>query len=199
MSEDGSNGYEGIASTYVAGRGTRPLVGDAIGANYFRDMVLRDPSWTPARFDMDRDLTRALGDDPAELMTTKTDLRAFFARGGKLLLWHGWTDAMIPARSTVEYYEAVLAANGREASNAVKLFMLPGVDHCGEGHGADVFDALRVIDAWVDGGQAPERIVAQKSLPTGATRTRALCAYPMIARYRGTGSTDEERSFECVR
>ena len=170
-----------------------------IGANYFRDMVIRDASWTPAMFEMDRDLARALADDPAELMTTKTDLRAFFARGGKLLLWHGWTDAMIPARSTVEYYEAVLAASGREASQTVKLFMLPGVNHCGGGEGADVFDALRAIDTWVDGGHAPERIVAQRSLPTGATRTRALCPYPMIARYRGAGSTDDERNFECVR
>lgn len=170
-----------------------------IGANYFRDIVMGDASWTPALFDMDRDLARALADDPGELMTTKTDLRAFFARGGKLLLWHGWTDAMIPARSTVEYYEAVLAANGREASNAVTLFMLPGVNHCGGGEGAEVFDPLRAIDAWVDGGQAPERIVAQRPLPAGATRTRALCAYPMIARYRGTGSTDDERNFECVR
>ena len=170
-----------------------------IGANYFRDMVVRDASWTPAMFDMDRDLARALADDPAELMTTKTDLRAYIARGGKLLLWHGWTDAMIPARSTIEYYEAVLAASGREASNAVKLFMLPGVDHCAGGEGADVFDALQAIDAWVDRGQAPERIVASRPLPAGASRTRALCPYPMIARYRGTGSTDEERNFECVR
>lgn len=170
-----------------------------IGANYFRDVVMRDPSWTPAMFDMDRDLARALADDPAELMTTKKDLRAYVARGGKLLLWHGWTDAMIPARSTIEYYEAVLAASGPDASNAVKLFMLPGVDHCAGGEGADVFDALPVIDAWVDRGQVPERIVASRPLPTGASRTRALCPYPMIARYRGTGSTDEERNFECVR
>ena len=170
-----------------------------IGASYFRDIVMRDASWTPAMFDMDRDLARALADDPAELMTTKTDLRDYIARGGKLLLWHGWTDALIPARSTIEYYEAVLSASGREASNAVKLFMLPGVDHCAGGEGADMFDALRVIDAWVDQGQAPDRIVAQRPLPGGATRTRALCPYPMIARYRGTGSTDEERNFECVR
>ena len=170
-----------------------------IGANYFRDIVMRDASWTPAMFDMDRDVARALADDPAELMTMKTDLRAFIARGGKLLLWHGWTDGLIPARSTIEYYEAVLAASGRDAATAVKLFMLPGVDHCAGGEGADVFDALPVIDAWADRGQTPERMIAQKPIPGGAPRTRALCAYPMIARYRGAGSTDEERNFECVK
>jgi feruloyl esterase len=170
-----------------------------IGANYFRDIVIRDANWTPAMFDMDRDLARALAGDAAELMTTKTDLRTYVARGGKLLLWHGWIDGLIPARSTVEYYEAVHAASGRAAANAVKLFMLPGVDHCGGGEGAGVFDALQAIDAWVDRAQVPERIIAQRPLPGGAPRTRPLCAYPMVARYRGTGSTDDEGNFECAR
>ena len=169
-----------------------------IGANYFRDLVIRDASWTPAMFDMDRDVARALAGDSAELMTTKTDLSAFVARGGKLLLWHGWTDGMIPAKSTVEYYEAVLAAN-RDAANAVKLFMLPGVNHCTGGDGPATFDALQAIDAWVEGGQTPSRIITQRSLPGGTQRTRPLCAYPMVARYRGTGSTDDERNFECAR
>jgi len=168
-----------------------------IGANYFRDVVMRDASWRTATMDPDRDLVRALAADSADITAMDADLGEFFGRGGKLLLWHGWTDGMIPARSTIEYYERVLAASGREARDALRLFMLPGVDHCSGGEGAYVFDALQVIDAWVERGQAPDRIVARRPVRDGAPRTRPICSYPMIARYRGTGSTDEERNFEC--
>lgn len=168
-----------------------------IGANFFRDLVIRDPSWTVASFNVDRDLGRALAEDRAELMTTKTDLREFVGAGGKLLLWHGWTDVMIPAQNTIDYYQGALAASGSGAGDAVRLFMVPGVDHCSGGEGTFVFDMLEVIDAWVERGRAPERIVAQRPVQGGAPRSRPLCRFPQIARYRGTGSTDDERNFEC--
>ena len=168
-----------------------------IGVNYFRDMVLRDASWNMATLDVDRDVARAVAGDTAGITTTMTNLRAFAARGGKLLLWHGWTDAMIPATNTIEYYERVLSDSGREAAAAARLFMLPGVDHCSGGEGTYSFDALQTIDAWVERGQAPERIIARRPLPGGAARTRPLCPYPQVARYGGTGSTDDERNFMC--
>ena len=169
-----------------------------IGASYFRDMVMRDASWNLASFDPGRDIARALAEDRAEITTTKTNLSQFVARGGKLLLWHGWTDAMIPAKNTIEYYDRVRADGGRQAASSVRLFMLPGVDHCSGGEGTYSFDALDTIDAWVDRGQAPERIVARRPLEGGAVRTRPLCPYPQVARYRGTGSTDDERNFVCA-
>jgi feruloyl esterase len=168
-----------------------------IGFNYFRDLVMKDQAWDIATFDLERDIPRAMASDPGEFMTMKADLREFFARGGKLMLWHGWTDGMIPARNTVDYYQSVLAASGAGARNGMRLFMLPGVDHCAGGEGPDTFDALGTIDAWVESGQAPERIVARKALKEGATRTRPVCSYPQVARYKGTGSTDDESSFEC--
>ena len=172
--------------------------GFTIGSSYFRDLVMRDPNWNMATFDVDRDVERARTEDTADITTTKTDLTEFFARGGKLLLWHGWTDAMIPAQSTIDYYQSALAASGSNAKDAMRLFMLPGVDHCAGGEGTYVVDMLRVIDAWVESGQAPERIVARRPLQGGgAPRTRPLCAFPMVARYRGQGSTDDERNFEC--
>jgi feruloyl esterase len=168
-----------------------------IGVNFFRDLIIRDAGWNAATFDLDRDVARAFAEDNAEVTTMKSNLSEFIASGGKLLLWHGWTDAMIPAKNTVDYYESVLTASGRDARNAVRLFMVPGVDHCSGGEGTFVFDALQAIDAWVKGSQAPDRIVAQRPMPGGAPRTRPLCAYPQVARYRGTGSTDDERNFEC--
>jgi feruloyl esterase len=158
---------------------------------------MRDANWAVASLDFDRDVTRALAQDSAGLMTTEPNLEDFFARGGKLLLWHGWTDGLIPAQNTVDYYESVVAASGRDATTAMRLFMLPGVDHCMGGEGTFQMDALGVIDAWVEGGQPPERIVARRPLQGGAQRTRPLCPFPQVARYRGQGSTDDERNFEC--
>ena len=168
-----------------------------IGANYFRDLVMKDPTWDIATFDVARDIPRAMAADVGEFMTTRTDLRDFFARGGKLMLWHGWTDGMIPAGNTVEYYERTLASSGAEAKDGMRLFMLPGVDHCDGGEGPSNFDALGTIDAWVESGQAPERLVVRRPLEGGAERSRPLCAYPQVAWYKGTGSTDNEASFVC--
>lgn len=169
-----------------------------IGVNYLRDAVFRDPTWSPAALDIDRDVTRAIAQDGGEMAAMDPNLSAFVARGGKLLLWHGWTDGMIPAKNTIDYYQAVLAAGGDRARSAVRLFMVPGVDHCSDGEGTFIFDALKVLDAWVESSQAPERFVASRPLPGGTPRTRPVCAYPRIARYRGTGSTDDERNFECA-
>jgi len=168
-----------------------------IGVNYWRDLVKRDANWNPASLDFDADIARARELDTAEMTTTNSDLKDFFARGGKLLLWHGWTDGLIPAQNSITYYESVLVTSGAEAKTSMRLFMLPGVDHCNGGEGTYRMDALSVIDAWVESGQAPERIVAQRPLQGGAQRTRPLCPYPRVARYRGQGSTDDERNFEC--
>jgi feruloyl esterase len=167
------------------------------GVNYFRDIVMQDASWDPQTFDLDRDVARGLAEDTAGITAMTANLGEFISRGGKLLLWHGWIDAWVPAKNTIEYYERVLAATGRGAGSAVRLFMVPGVNHCGVGDGT-LFDALQVIDAWAERGQAPKRIVTQRPAQGDVpARTRPLCPYPQIARYRGTGSTDDEGSFEC--
>jgi feruloyl esterase len=169
-----------------------------IAANYWRDLVMRDPAWTPAKLDLDKDLALARSLDTAGLDTADPDLSAFVARRGKLLLWHGWTDGLIPAQTTIDYYEKVVAAIGAErARNAVRLFMAPGVDHCSGGEGTFQIDALEAIDAWVESDKAPEQIVARRPLPGGASRTRPLCPFPQVARYRGQGSTDEAINFAC--
>jgi len=169
-----------------------------IGGNFFRQFVMRDSTWTPSMMDVDRDVMRAIAEDVAGLTVVEADLSGYFARGGKLLLWHGWTDALISAHSTIDYHQRVMASSGSGARNGMRLFMLPGVDHCNGGEGTFVVDVLGVIDAWVTSGQAPDRIVAQRPLPGSTPRTRPLCAYPQVARYRGQGSTDEERNFACA-
>lgn len=169
-----------------------------IGANYWRDLVMRDTAWSPAKLDLDKDLALARSLDTAGLDTSDPNLSAFVARGGKLLLWHGWTDGLIPAQSTIDYYEKVSAALGAgPAQDAVRLFMVPGVDHCAGGEGTFQIDTLAAIDAWVESGKAPEQLVASRPLAKGASRTRPLCAFPLVARYRGQGSTDQASNFAC--
>jgi feruloyl esterase len=168
-----------------------------IGANYWRDQVMGNPNWSVASFDVDADVARARSLDQAELRTIDPDLRPFFSRGGKLLLWHGWTDGLIPAQNSIDYYQSALRSSGSGASDSMRLFMLPGVDHCAGGEGTFIMDALGVLDDWVQNKQPPSRIVARRPLQGGAVRTRPLCAYPQVAHYLGQGSTDDERNFAC--
>ena len=100
---------------------------------------------------------------------------------------------------SVEYYSKVVSGIGGQsaASNAVRLFMLPGVGHCGGGDGPSTFDALGVMDQWRDKGQAPASILASRSVNGVVQRTRPLCPYPQTAVYKGSGSTDDAANFEC--
>jgi feruloyl esterase len=127
------------------------------------------------------------------------DLRPFAERSGKLLMYHGWSDPQIPAGSSVEYYERVLKTMGGpgKTQETARLFMVPGMNHCGGGPGTTQFDMLAVLEAWVEQGRAPDRIQASGAPNSGTTRTRPLCAYPQVATYDGSGSTDEASNFVC--
>ncbi|BCY08836.1 tannase/feruloyl esterase family alpha/beta hydrolase [Actinoplanes sp. L3-i22] len=125
------------------------------------------------------------------------DLTAFRAAGGKLLLWHGWADPAISPYGTIAYYHALTERMGGTAATQrfARLFMLPGVAHCGGGQGPDTIDALTPTLAWVETGVAPSRLVATKNQDDLAVRTRPVYPYPTVARYDGTGSTDDAANF----
>lgn len=124
------------------------------------------------------------------------DLSAFRARGGKLLLAHGWSDPARSARATIDYYQAVQQRTP-QASSFTRLFLMPGVLHCVGGSGCDDVDYAGVIRRWVEQGEAPSLIVARKLRGTQVVRTHPLCAYPMTAHYNGTGNTDDAAAFTC--
>jgi hypothetical protein len=136
--------------------------------------------------------------------TDDADLSAFRQRGGKMILWHGEADQLIFPRGTINYFNRVLDANGgpTEVNRFARLYMAPGVGHCGGGIGPAPTGLYEAIVDWVEKGVAPTTILAASTPGPGAavapTRTRPLCPYPTIARWIGSGSSNEAANFACV-
>jgi feruloyl esterase len=127
------------------------------------------------------------------------DLAAFKARGGKLVMYHGWNDQLIQPGNSIDYYTSVGRAMGaREADDVLRLFMAPGMQHCAGGVGPNTFDALGALEAWVERDTKPARIVASHTTNGVVDRTRPLCPYPQVARYTGAGSIDDAANFTCT-
>jgi feruloyl esterase len=164
----------------------------------FRYVVYHDPNWDWRTFDLDRDAAKANAIDK-DVDELDPNLAAFAKRGGKLLLYHGWADQQVAPGSTVDFYKQAVDQSGDPAgaSNWIRLFMVPGMGHCSGGEGPDTFDKMTVIEQWVEQGKAPDKIVATHQTEGKADRTRPLCPYPQIARYKGSGSVDEASNFSC--
>ncbi len=147
-------------------------------------------------FDFDADSMR-IDKAAAALNAESTDLSAFRSHGGKLILYTGMSDPIFSANDLIRYYQDIARANGGAAQTLTfaRLFLLPGVNHCGGGPGLDSFDALTALEAWVEDGSAPDRMVARGSAFPG--RTRPLCPYPQTPHYNGTGNTENAAAFFC--
>jgi Tannase and feruloyl esterase len=133
------------------------------------------------------------------LTANDPDLSRYSDRGGKLLIYQGWADPVVPPEDTIRYYESVLRSMGAEhASSAARLFLVPGMGHCSGGPGPNTFDGLSALDSWVTQGVPPSKIIATHSTNGTVDRSRPLCPYPQQARWKGSGSTDDASNFECV-
>lgn len=179
------------------------------------------PSWDWRGFDVDRDMPKvdaALGMIVND--ATQGDIRAFRARGGKLIIYHGWADTLVAPEQTVAFYNRIArsAGGGGKAQGFARLFMAPGMMHCGAGPGPDAFNAANgaapapasetpkedlfaALTYWVEDGVAPDKVIATRyadDKPGAITQQRPLCAYPAAAWYRGTGSTDQAQNFTCA-
>ena len=170
----------------------------ATAVELFRYVVYQDPEWDVSRFDFARDLARAEEADNNTLNALNPDLTAFFQRGGKLIQYHGWNDPQIAPGSSVQYYERVVqrAGDASRVRGSYRLFMAPGMAHCGGGEGPNQFDMVAALERWVEQGEAPDRIIATRRGDAGP-RSRPLCPWPQTAHYTGSGSTDEAASFVC--
>jgi hypothetical protein len=164
--------------------------------------VYFDPAWDWQTLDFDnylqffRDTVARVGpimasDDP--------NLARFRNQGGKLILWHGFADQLIVPEGTIDYYDAVtrrLGGGYERTGKFARLFMAPGVGHCGGGVGPQPQGMFEALVSWVEQGKAPEKILASKT-SAGVTQTRPLCPYPAFARWNGQGSTDDAANFVC--
>ena len=205
----GGEADRGAWANWVTGDAPEKGAIFAFATNFYKYIVYSDPNWSYKTFDVARDLKAAVAKAASTLNATATDLSAFQKRGGKLLLYHGWSDAAIPGASSVKYFDEVTAKmSAKTTESFVRLYMAPGVGHCAGGAGPSVFgqagtpsaDRTKNIDAaleaWVEQSIAPESIIAAK--PDGS-RTRPLCPWPQIAKYKGSGSTDDAANFTCAK
>ena len=186
----------------------------AFATGFFSNFVYEKSDWDYRTANVQEALAAAEKKLAPKLDATDPNLAAFKARGGKLVLYHGWNDPAISAWSTVEYYDSVVSRLGRPETDAfVRLYMVPGMQHCSDGPGPHSFglgsrppdDPRRnmylALEQWVEKGTAPSAIVATKYVngdpAKGAQATRPLCPHPQIAKYKGSGDPSDAASFEC--
>jgi len=171
-----------------------------VATDSFTYVVYKNPQWDWHTMNLDSDVTQIEKTYASLIDATDPNMKAFFAHKGKLLLYHGWSDQAIAPLNTVNYYSSVVKNLGGEAkaSNDVRLFMVPAMAHCGGGEGPNTFDRVAAIQQWVEQGKAPETMIASHETKGNVDRTRPLCAYPKVARYNGTGSTDDAANFTCA-
>ena len=199
---------------------------DIFSTQYFKFFVFQNPAYDLLTFDFDADQAFNEASVGRFINAINPDLRPLQHRGGKILLYHGWNDPAISALNSVNYYESVVSfSTGRrdtrrealgEVQEFFRLFMVPGMEHCGGGPGPNAFggafalpapttdaqhDLLNALERWVERGKAPAKIIATKYAgdnPAGRiTRQRPLCPYPATAVYAGSGSTDDASNFKC--
>ena len=197
-SESGRLLYPGHAKGFELGwripaEGSEPTVLQTDATRY---LVYEDANWDWHEFDLERDLPQAL-ENAGFIEAVQADLSQFEARGGKLLLYHGWNDPGPSPYNTIGYYDDVRATMGEDTGDWMRLFLMPGVGHCAGGVGPDRADFLGALDVWVENGQAPERIVASRTRDAETDMTRPLCPYPEVAVWDGEGDPNDAQSFRC--
>ena len=209
--EEGQGGW----GPWIVGQSPGQSAMSAFGENYFRYMVFEDPAWTPLRATTDTAVQTADEKTAHALNSVDPDLSRFAARGGKLILYHGWNDPAISPYNTIDYFHSVSKTMGAEkATTFVRLYMIPGMQHCLGGPGASHFGQLgtttakgskhglyTALEEWVEKNNPPSGVVATKFTGDNASKpaqmTRPLCAYPEIPKYKGAGDTNDDSNFTC--
>jgi Tannase and feruloyl esterase len=207
--EDGSFLWYGLArgadlNAMWGSRGTPPKPqAFGIALDWFKYFLAQNPQldWTtitPAAYE--RYWDQSVEEYSTVFGTDNPDLTAFRDHGGKAILWHGWADQLITPEGTIDYYKRVQQQmrGSKKTSEFTRLFMAPGVGHCGGGNGPSPSGQLDALLSWVEEGKAPITLTAARRDQSGAiTRSRPLCQYPLVTKYKGTGSTDDASNFVC--
>ncbi len=199
-----------VGAEVIAPNGQSGWLGQAIGASnrgsiwagyalsflQYMAMPGADPKQAMARFDINQEIP-SLAFLQQVIDANDPDLSAFRQHGGKLIMYFGWADPQLNPRVAVEYYDEVAKRVGDSTGDFFRLFMVPGMFHCGGGVGTSTFDVETPLIRWVEAGDAPKSIEASRVSGGKVNRTRPLCPYPQVARYQGSGSIDEAANFSC--
>lgn len=194
------NGQSGWMGQVVDGTNGRPGAWRSYADGFLEYVAFpeKDPAATLAGFNLDRDSQRVV-EASSILDATDPDLSAFRQHNGKLLMYFGWADPQLNPRMGLEYYQKVTEQMGLSTNDFARLFMVPGMFHCGGGIGTSTFDAMTPLIQWVESNKAPAELAASRVVDGKVVRTRPVCAYPEVARYKGSGSLDEAANFSCTR
>jgi len=175
---------------------------------FFKYMAFEvpDPAYDWRTFDFDNDRSQVEWLRPI-IDATDPDLRRFRDRGGKILMYFGWADPTLSPLRGVNYYEAVLDEMGPSTTDFFRLFMIPGMLHCGGGPGPNEFpyegerraSLTDYLEAWVEEGVPPAQLTGMRAdEQMRVLWTRPICQYPRVARYTGRGDSNDAANFECV-
>ena len=165
--------------------------------DHFKYVVFKNPAWDWKTFDFDKGV--ALAEQPENAVMNAPIPTSSRSRAQRKLLMSGWADSNVSPLNTIKYYKTVVDTLGgaSKTSNNVRLFMEPGMGHCGGGEGPNVFDKVGSLDQWVEQGKAPEKIIASHSAEGKVDRTRPLCPYPQVAKYKGSVASTGAANFAC--
>ena len=192
--------FAGLSSTGGTPLAPRPM---GITLDWWRYFLTQNPQfdWTTLTYPAYEQLwEQSVEMFSSVIATDNPDLDRFRSRGGKAILYHGWSDQLIYPEGTIDYYRRIQEQMGGAAktSDFIRLFMAPGVAHCGGGAGPAPTGQLDALVKWVEEAKAPDTLPAVRRDPSGAVRSRPLCQYPLVAKYKGAGSTDDAANFACA-
>jgi hypothetical protein len=196
----------GAAFNGLSNTGGTPLTSqpNGITLDWWKYFIMQNPQWTPTALTpaaYEQAWDQSVEQFGPVFATDHANLTPYRARGGKIVMWHGQSDQLIYPGGSIDYYERVQGEMGgpRSTSEFMRFYLAPGVAHCGGGTGPAPSGHFEALMKWVEDGQAPDTLLAVRRDQTGRiTRSRPLCQYPLVAKYRGSGSTDEAASFTCA-
>lgn len=193
-------GPEATTGSFWPNNTTTPTNPQGSWADYFRYPVFENPAYDFSTLNFDTDPITARNKLRPTYDASSTDLSAFQKRGGKLLMYHGWADSLISPYLTVDYYNAMTTTTGATAvQQFTRLYMVPGIDHCGGGAGTGNFSMVQALANWVENGVAPDATGAADTIVASGSdgHTRPLCPYPKLAFYNGSGDVKLAANFSC--